>query len=158
MDICNAPMVCLQGNQYLIFMQKFILIFACAVLFMPAVAFGAIACGGAGNPPCSPLGTVMDTETIGTVNHNQTTGQDTIFTSGKFVDTIISLVSWFSWFIAVAAVVMGLYSGWLFITARDNAQQITAAQKTMLYAVIGIGVAIIAFGIIAITKSLLSIV
>src|SRR3989344_128871 len=138
-------------------MKKFIFIFAFAVLSMPMFAFGQCApgTGSTGQPPCSALGT-LDPNQTGEIGKNAF--GSTAYDTTKFIATIIGLVNWFSWFIAIGALLMGLYSGWLFITARDNAQQITAAQKTMLYAVIGIGVAIIAFGIIAITKSLLSIV
>jgi len=52
-------------------------------------------------------------------------------------------------------VIIGLYSGFLFITARDNANQITTARNTMMYAIIGIGIAIIAFSLVSISRSLL---
>ena len=68
--------------------------------------------------------------------------------------TLVSWLNWFSWFVAVTSVAMGLYSGWLFITARDNASQVALAQKTLLYTVIGIAVSVISFSIIALTKSL----
>ena len=67
--------------------------------------------------------------------------------------TLVSWLNWFSWFITVVAVVMGLYSGWLFITARDNASQVTLAQKTLLYTVIGIAVSVLSFSVIALAKS-----
>jgi len=69
--------------------------------------------------------------------------------------TLVTWLNWFSWFVVITSVVMGLYSGWLFTTARDNASQITLAQKTLLYTVIGIAVSVLSFGIIAVTKSFL---
>ncbi len=69
--------------------------------------------------------------------------------------TLVSWLNWFSWFVAVTSVVMGLYSGWLFITARDDASKITLAQKTLLYTVIGIAVAVLSFSIITLTKTIL---
>ncbi len=69
--------------------------------------------------------------------------------------TLVSWLNWFSWFVAVTSVVMGLYSGWLFITARDDASQVTLAQKTLLYTVIGIVVAVLSFGIIALVRGFL---
>ena len=68
---------------------------------------------------------------------------------------LVNVLNWFSWFVAIAAVVMGAYSGFLFITARDDATQLAAARKTLVWTIAGIGVAIAAFGIIAIIKSIL---
>lgn len=71
------------------------------------------------------------------------------------VNVILTLLNWFSWLVAVTAVALGLYSGFLFITARDNANQIVSAKQTMIYTVIGIAVAVLSFSIIAIVKSLI---
>ena len=71
------------------------------------------------------------------------------------VRVILTLLNWFSWLVAVTAVAMGLYSGFLFITARDDANQIINAKKTLFFTVIGIAVAIASFSIVAVVKSLM---
>ena len=71
------------------------------------------------------------------------------------VRVILTLLNWFSWLVAVTAVAMGLYSGFLFITARDDANQITGAKKTLFFTVIGIAVAVVSFSLVAIVKSLM---
>ena len=71
------------------------------------------------------------------------------------VRVILTLLNWFSWLVAVTAVAMGLYSSFLFITARDDANQIINAKKTLFFTVIGIAVAIASFSIVAIVKSLM---
>ena len=142
-----------------IFMKKFIFIFAFSVLSVPVFVFGQCGVPGTGLPPCSALG-VIDTSInplIGEGSIDPATRLSKTVTAGVFVTTVLNLVNWFSWFVAVTSVVMGLYSGWLFITSRDNAQQLTAARKTMLYAFIGAAVAIISFSIIAISKAILRI-
>lgn len=111
------------------------------VLFVPAVIFAAA--------PPSALGTITDPTTAGTFN-------ETNYTSTGIATKITDLVNWFSWGIALVSVVMGLYAGFLFITARGEAAQIKTARGTLLWAVIGIAVAVLAFSIIAITKSILS--
>ena len=74
-------------------------------------------------------------------------------TVDDFVAVLVSIVNWLSWFVGLAAVVMGLYSGFLFITARDDSNQLATARKIMLYSIIGIAVAIVSFSLVTITKT-----
>lgn len=73
------------------------------------------------------------------------------------VRVILTLLNWFSWLMAVTAVAMGLYSGFLFITARDDASKMTSAKKVLVFTVIGIAAAVLSFSIVAIVKSLLAV-
>ena len=122
---------------------------------MPIFSVFADSCSdisGSNLPPCSsPIGVVQMPEDVGLKPYGAVEG----FQVSTLKDVILSFVNWFSWFIGLAAVVMGLYSGFLFITARDNANQLTTARQIMMYAIIGIGVAIIAFSLVSISKSLL---
>ena len=134
-------------------LKKVLVLFAFVFLLMPVLAFGQFAtCDPQGLsdrlPPCSSIGSIKTSDEQ--VGSQSTVGAQTI------TAVVLQLVNWFSWFVGLAAVVMGLYSGFLFITARDNAQQITAARKTMMWAIIGIGVAIIAFSLVSISKSILN--
>lgn len=74
----------------------------------------------------------------------------------RLVGSIVNLVNWFAWFIAVVAVAMGLYSGFMFISSQGEPTQLATARKTLLWAVVGIVVALIAFSIIVITKTTLN--
>ena len=84
---------------------------------------------------------------------------DTLGTSGSVTDTtslvqkIMDLVNWIAWFVGLMAVLMGLYAGVLFITAAGNADSITKARSILLYAIVGVAVAILAFSLVAISKS-----
>lgn len=71
------------------------------------------------------------------------------------IDAILRVVNLFSWFIGVAAVAMGLYSGYLFITSRGNPQNAVKAGKTLFYAIVGVAAAIIAYSIIGILEAFL---
>ena len=107
------------------------------------VAFAqVITCGGVGEPPCSQLGFIFDPSTAGSAA-----------TSLDIPTLVINLVNWFAWFVSLAAVVMGLYAGFLFITARGEAAQLSTARKTLTYAIIGIAVAVFSFSIIIVTKA-----
>ena len=77
-----------------------------------------------------------------------------ITTTESLVDTIMGLVNWFAWAVGLAAVVMGLYAGIMFITAGGDATKVTTARNILLYAIVGIAVAILAFSLVAISKSI----
>lgn len=119
--------------------KKYVALFAViALAIMPAFAFGQSIVDPAGNP-------------FGYLN--PATGE--AVASAPVSDlpvTIMQLVSWFAWFISLVSVVMGLYSGFLFITARGEAAQLSTARKTLMYAIIGIAVAVFSFSIITVTK------
>lgn len=79
-------------------------------------------------------------------------------TTSVIVTSFLKLINWFSWLIAVTSVAMGLYSGFLYITARDNPQQIQQAAKVLSYVIIGVAVSILAFSIIAIVKQFMGLI
>ena len=70
------------------------------------------------------------------------------------VAKIMGLVSWFAWFVGLAAVIMGLYAGILFITAAGDSAKLETARSILLYAIVGIAVAVLAFSLVAISKSI----
>lgn len=72
--------------------------------------------------------------------------------TNTIITALLNLVNWFAWFTAVVAVAMGLYSGFLYITARGNPQQARQAALVLSYTIIGIAVAVVAFSIITIVQ------
>ena len=137
-------------------MKKVLVLFVFVFLLTPVLAFGQTKCtynidDGSGLPPCSTVGYIEDPSEAG-ISSGIVPEETTL---SELVAAILALVNWFAWFVGLAAVVMGLYSGFLFITARDNANQITTARNTMMYAIIGIGVAVIAFGLVYLSRSIL---
>ncbi len=94
--------------------------------------------------PGGGLGELSPGDPIG-----RTGGIDSTSLSSVF----INLVNWFAWFVALAAVVMGLYSGFLFITARDEEAQLKKAKSVFVYTIVGIIVAVLAFSIVLIARS-----
>ena len=76
-----------------------------------------------------------------------------ITNTADLVQKIMDLLSWAAWFVGLIAVVMGLYAGVLFITASGDAEKITTARSILLYAIVGIAVAVLAFSLVAISKS-----
>ncbi len=96
-------------------------------------------------PPSQGLGTVDSTSI----------GRDTSYSGSDIGVVFADLVNWFAWFVALASVVMGLYSGFLFITSSGDETKLKKARDTIIYTIIGIIVAIISFSIVAISEEFL---
>lgn len=73
--------------------------------------------------------------------------------TNSIVLTFINLINWFSWFVSITSIVMGLYAGFLYLTAKGDPSRITQASRVLVYTVIGIVVSIVAFSIITLTKT-----
>ncbi|MBI5913623.1 hypothetical protein HY839_04260 [Candidatus Azambacteria bacterium] len=73
--------------------------------------------------------------------------------TNSIVLTFINLINWFSWFVSIVAVAMGLYSGALYLTAKGDPAKIASASRGFLYTIIGIVVSVAAFSIKALVKS-----
>lgn len=92
----------------------------------------------------------------GSVSTSGTTITTTgIVTADTFGDTIVKVVNWFAWFVAIAAVTVSLYSGFLFITSRGSPRQAEVAGRTLVFLVVGASVAVLSFSVITITKGML---
>lgn len=83
--------------------------------------------------------------------------QGNITNTDTLVNTVMALVGWVAWFVGLLAVVSGLYSGILFITGGGNADKIVKARNVLLYSIIGIAVAVLAFGLVAVSRSIFGI-
>src|SRR3989338_5373065 len=62
---------------------------------------------------------------------------------------IIRIVQWFLGFLGLAAVIIMMYAGFLWMTARGNADQINRAKKVLINALIGLIIILSAFMIVA---------
>ncbi len=63
---------------------------------------------------------------------------------------LANIINWFSWLLAILSVAMGLYAGFLYMTAKGESQKVATANNVLVYTVIGVVVAILAFSIKAI--------
>ncbi|MEK7452698.1 MAG: hypothetical protein AAB614_00520 [Patescibacteria group bacterium] len=84
-------------------------------------------------------------------------GKRTIYSSDSVTALFIGLVNWFAWFVALMSVTAALYSGFLFITSGDDEKKLGKATKFFVYTIVGVIVAILAFSIVAIAKSIVGI-
>lgn len=73
------------------------------------------------------------------------------------VSIILSVASWFLLLIGLIAVVMVLWSAFQFVTAGGgNEEQVVKARKTLVYSLIGVVIAILAFSVVTFTNSIIS--
>ncbi len=105
--------------------------------------------------PSAPTAGGIGTTPVGGTNIGQTGG---ISTASDLVTLILGLVNWVAWLVALVAVLFGLYSGVLFITAGGDEAKVEKAKNILLYAIVGIVVAILAFSIVSISRSITGIV
>lgn len=68
------------------------------------------------------------------------------------VGTLIAIVNWFSWLLSLLAVAVGLYSGFLYMTANGDPGKLAIANRTLFYAIIGVAIGLVAFGVIALVR------
>ena len=61
---------------------------------------------------------------------------------------IIRIVQWFLGFLGLAAVIIMMYAGFLWMTARGNADQIKRAKKVLINALIGLIIILMAWAIV----------
>ncbi len=72
----------------------------------------------------------------------------------QLVDIALSFAEWFLIVLGVLAVIMVLYGAFLYIIAGGQEDNIKKAKNVLIYAIIGVVVAILAFSVVAFTKSL----
>lgn len=76
--------------------------------------------------------------------------------ANRIVSIFLSIANWFLALLGIIAVLVALYSAFIFITrGGESEDERNKAKQTLIYAVIGVAVAIVAFGIVSFTQSLL---
>ena len=88
----------------------------------------------------------------GDINAGNIGQEGPVSTTSALTDMIVTIVYWIAWIIAVLAVIFGLYAAILFITGGDSEDQRNKAKSILIYAVVGIVVALIAFAIVSIVR------
>ncbi len=69
------------------------------------------------------------------------------------LDLVVSLTEWFALLVFALAVIFILYAAFLFITAGGNDEQIKKAKGALLYGIIGVVVALLAYGAVPLIRS-----
>ncbi len=126
-------------------MKKSIKIALAGLLLVPVVAFGVVAAQGdvvnaattsGGTNLSSGLNAAHGTGTPGSIS---TTGNDS--TVKKVVDFLLYIVG-------ILSVIMLIWGGIRYTTSAGDAGKVTSAKNTILYALIGLIVAVLAYAIV----------
>ena len=75
----------------------------------------------------------------------------------SLVAIILALLSWLAWIVALLAVLSGLRAAYLYITSAGDEKKLRLAYSYLIYTTIGVGVAILSFSAVAITRAILNI-
>ena len=73
------------------------------------------------------------------------------------VAIILALLQWLAWFIGLLAVLSGLRAAYLYITAVGDQKRLNLAKSYLIYTTIGVGVAVVSYGIVSITRAIMDI-
>ncbi len=68
-------------------------------------------------------------------------------------DLIVNLINWFSWFLAVFAVVLGIYSGFLYMTSNGDSEKVRKSTKVFIFTIIGVIVSIFSFVLVSLLET-----
>ena len=85
----------------------------------------------------------------------QTPGSQTTTISG-WVSILVTVVQWIYTIIFIIAVLFILLAAFNFITSKGDPAKTTTAKKQLLYAVIGIAVALLSYGVVTLVQNSLS--
>ena len=76
----------------------------------------------------------------------QTTPTPVLTNTAGVHTQICNVFTWMFWILISVSVIMVMWAAYLFVTAKDDAEQVTEAKKSLLYAAFGILAGLIARG------------
>jgi len=82
---------------------------------------------------------------------------DPIISDLDELDALVEkIVNWFSGFVLIVAVLFILVAAWTFLTAGGNPESVAKARQMLIYALIGIAVAVLAWGMVDLITNVLT--
>jgi len=84
------------------------------------------------------------------------TGTPIISNLDEMDSLIQKIVDWFSGFVLIVAVLFILVAAWTFLTAGGNPENVAKARQMLIYALIGIAVAVLAWGMVPLVTNILT--
>ncbi|HOX30241.1 MAG TPA: pilin [Candidatus Paceibacterota bacterium] len=80
--------------------------------------------------------------------------KDTTPPTNSVEEAINNVMNWFFIIVLIIAVMFLLYAGFLFITAGGDPDKVNSARQNVMYAMVGVAVAVLAKGIVALVQGL----
>ena len=86
-----------------------------------------------------------------------TNGAPTVFTTGQgLLDFISKIVNWMFAILMIVAVVFLIFAAFSFLTAAGDPEKIGKAKTQLIYAIVAIGVAVLARGIVFVVQNIIT--
>lgn len=73
--------------------------------------------------------------------------QPLIETGDQALDLLLTITNWFFSILMAVAVILIIVAAWTFLTAGGNPDSVTKARQMLIYALVGVAVAVLARGI-----------
>ena len=91
-----------------------------------------------------------------TTTATTTAGTPIISSLDDFDNLVNKIVNWFSGFIIVIAVLFILVAAWTFLTAGGDPEKVTKARQMLIYSLVGIAVAVLAWSMVPLITNILN--
>ncbi|MFH1392676.1 MAG: hypothetical protein ABIG90_03380 [bacterium] len=143
-------------------MKKILILSMLSVFIMSLFAVPALVSAGACNftdplQPTCPSGYFCDSVTNPTTPECKLVGTASPITNISGVDALVRAVArWISIVVSVIAVIFIVLGGASYITAGGDAEKAGAARQKIVYGLVGLAIAALAWGAEAIVRSVLS--
>lgn len=82
--------------------------------------------------------------------------QSVNLTKNQITQVVKDIRDWFAGIVVAVGVFMLLYAAILFLTAGGNPETLKKAKNALIYGLIGVGVAVIAYGVFGLVNSFLA--
>jgi hypothetical protein len=103
------------------------------------------------------LGAILACQLLPAVASAATSKIPTVnITMGSFATLMDTILTWSAGIIFTLGILTTLFAAFLYMTAAGDEEKIGKAKRTFIYGLVGIGVAILAFGIWTLVASLLT--
>ncbi len=86
--------------------------------------------------------------TFGAINILNNVGNAIGYEDTSLADQITNIISWVLGFLALVAVIMIIYGGFIWLTAAGNEERIASAKKIISAAIIGLVIILLAWAIV----------
>jgi len=102
------------------------------------------------------LGAILAAQLLPAVALAQTRPPAVNLTRTSILDLLNTILTWVDMAIFIIGILIILYAAFMYMTAAGDEEKIGKAKRTFIYGLVGIGIAILAFGIWQLVASFLA--
>jgi uncharacterized membrane protein len=102
------------------------------------------------------LGAILAAQILPAIAMAQTAPPSVNLTRDSILDLLNTTLTWIDAIIFIIGILIILYAAFLYMTAAGDEEKIAKAKRTFIYGLVGVGIAILAFGIWELVASFLT--